>query len=70
MSRPRFHLARVVLGASLTITVILSIGLAAFIAWAVAPLLPMNGYGASALWLGITTYLLWVLDISLKGLRK
>lgn len=63
-------MGRVVAAVSLGITVGVAIVLAAFVAWCIHPLLPYNPYGAAILWLAIVTYLLWVLDVSLKGLFR
>lgn len=62
--------ARLVASTAMCITVLLASTLAVFVAWAIHPLLPVAPYGAAILWLAIVWYLLWVLDISLKGLRN
>jgi hypothetical protein len=69
-ARGRYFRARIVLAVSLGITVGVALILAAFVAWAVHPLIPFSPYGAAILWLAIVTYLLWVLDVGLKGLFR
>jgi len=71
VSRRNLYLrARVVASISMIVTVLIASVLAVFVAWAIHPLLPIAPYGAAILWLAIVWYLLWVLDITLKGLRK